>query len=436
MSKADAWQIASCWLAAMLLQACAGAASTRWIIDERNQEIAQLRKVHIVSVLLPPAEGDLAARFGTATVYEAEDLTLHMYKLNFEQLKLLHGETRSAAGHKEEKDSGAFCEGSECLFVPLALPVLVMSLPAGVVDLAVAENKRAKHIEALSGSLAVFAYDADGDYRWHGCCFAPWLMENRQLFPTRFPYSDTIAGSVHDQPQSYREDFHVLTCNAAKMGDDVSQYALFRRFNRTVPDPVQTYYWARVVGQASGTVDRSQYFDWVEASLPQAELDAGEVYFASQPLETVNCREVANMLIEAEDLASEGPNIVRRTGSAETTVMTLEDAEMAERERRVELSLPIDCPGAKAGKILPQWYIYRTVKAAVPDPVHRYYWARVIKENPLGGSYTIAVAEFERSVTADIITAGEKYYRTHPLESLDCAPFVAMLVGARQAALE
>ena len=49
---------------------------------------------------------------------------------------------------------------------------------------------------------------------------------------------------------------------------------------------------------------------------------------------------------------------------------------------------------------------------------------------------TSTLAEFERSVTADIVAAGEQYYRTHPLKSLDCAPVVAMLDEARQAALK
>jgi hypothetical protein len=177
---------------------------------------------------------------------------------------------------------------------------------------------------------------------------------------------------------------------------------------------------------------KKYYCDDVRAKARETDL-ARRLMGDEQEVRVTGCFEEAELHNRVTDprLSS-----ARLGGSGETKELTPKEVEMTERERRQELSLPIDCPGAKAGKILPQWYIYRTVKVAVPDPVHSYYWARVIKENPLGGSYTIAVAEFERSVTADIITAGEEYYRTHPLKSLDCAPVVAMLDEARQAALE
>ena len=121
--------VCSLAVAVMLLQACGTAHA---ILEDRNRKFTQRKTVHVVSVPQPPTEGDLAARLGTPTVYQVEDLSLHAYELDYEELKLLHAETRSAAG--EEDYPSVFCEGAECVYLaPFYLPVLIIEgLPDGV----------------------------------------------------------------------------------------------------------------------------------------------------------------------------------------------------------------------------------------------------------------------------------------------------------------
>jgi hypothetical protein len=260
-------------------------------------------------VAQPPTESDLTARLGTPTVYQVEDRSLHAYELDYEELKLLHAETRSAAG-QEDKSRG-FCEGADCLFLPLALPAFI-DLPLAPLYLALEEDERKKQVEKqieyLSGHLAVFAYDADGNYRWHGCCLSTAFIDEFGLYPGLLPYTVKPEAGQPGWPTTYRADKWVMHCHRAKAGDGYSSYTLFSSFDKFVPDPVQTYYWARMASQTPGA-ERPIYFSWVENSLPPEALEAGETYFLSHPFETVNCREVANMLVAAESSRSVGPNV-------------------------------------------------------------------------------------------------------------------------------
>ena len=302
--------VCSLAVAVMLLQACSGIAQE--IREDHNRKFTQRNTVHVVSVPQPPTEGDLAARLGTPTVYQVEDLSLHAYELDYEELKLLHAETRSAAG--EEDNPSVWCEGVGCVFFPLFLPILIFDAPFVGIELALEEGERAKQVEALTGRLAVFAYDLEGNYRWHGCCLSTGVIDEFGLHPGLLPYTVKPEAGQPGRPTTYRADKWVMYCHRAKAGNGFSRRNLFSSFNKFVPDPVQTYYWARMASQTPGA-ERPIYFRWeddfrrVEASLPPEALKAGEAYFLSHPLETVDCREVANLLVEAENAGSEGPNV-------------------------------------------------------------------------------------------------------------------------------
>ncbi len=307
MPRTPELRILACSLAAavMLLDGCVPGMSSKLITEPRNERFAELKKAYIVTVPQPPTESDLAVRLGMPTVYRVEDISLHAYELDYEELKLLHDEMRSAAGREDE--SSGICEGAECFFLPFILPVLIMDAPFAAVGLALKEDERAKQIEDLTGRFAVFAYDADGNYRWQGCCYSPGLMDNRRAFYTRFPYPTNSAWWPQGFPDAYRADYRVLSCKDAKMGFPYVRNALFQQFNKTVPDAVQTYYWARVASEASNS--GKMYLEWAENSLPPKDLKAGEKYFRSHPLEAVDCRDVVEMLIEAESSGSKGPNV-------------------------------------------------------------------------------------------------------------------------------
>jgi hypothetical protein len=301
-------------------------------------------------------------------------------------------------------------------------PFLVYDAPVSAIVLAFEEGERLKQVEQLSGRLAVFAYDADGNYRWQGCSFPHDFIGENGPRVTRLPDPANSTNWKKDPSDVYWADYQVLSCHRAKAGDSYFQAGLFRRFNETVFDPVYTYYWARIAGENSHR-GNSRYLQGVESSLPPEALKAGERYFRSHPLDTVDCREVADMLVEAKNSGSEGPNfkIARPSlGPAEPT--------------KAAMSGIFDCPLAKAGDIGAQWSIFRMVNAMVPDPIETYNWARVVKDNPKGWSYTYE--RIQRTLPIVTVEAGEKYYLTHPLELIDCASLWSTLAKAQEAGSE
>ena len=105
----------------------------------------------------------------------------------------------------------------------------------------------------------------------------------------------------------YRADTLALHCHRAKAGDGSSWIALFHSFGKP-PGPAQTYYRTRMASQTTGQ-ERPIHLRWVEDSFPPRALEGGEAYFLSHTRETVECREVANMLVEAESSGSMRPNV-------------------------------------------------------------------------------------------------------------------------------
>jgi hypothetical protein len=142
MSRTPEPYILACSIAVavIFLGGCVPGMSSKIYLEARNERFAELRKAHVVSVPQPPTQSDLAARLGTPAVYLVEDLSLHEYELDYEELKLLHAETLSATG--QEDKSGGICEDTaECVLLALLSPILIYDAPFAAIVLAFEEGE-------------------------------------------------------------------------------------------------------------------------------------------------------------------------------------------------------------------------------------------------------------------------------------------------------
>ena len=282
-------------VAVQVLAGCGAAQYTiaREVDEARLARAATLAQNKVAIFAPPPSTAELTTFLGEPSTYGAEDLTFDVYELRYDQVKALNEllSNRGINGDWLPVNESTF-SGADAALLGLMVPGQIVMLPFTIIDLVM--DPPGAGIEKIpKPRRLVFAYDENGNYRWQGCCFPPDFIDENGPSVTRLPDPANSANWKENPPDAYWADYQVLSCHNAKPGDRNVQARLFRRFNETVSDPVYAYYWATHRGY-------SQYLQWVENSLPPEALKAGEAYFLSHPLETVDCREVADMLVEAK----------------------------------------------------------------------------------------------------------------------------------------
>jgi len=299
--------------------------STSGIKEDRARKVADLSTIYVHVEPEAPQEKDLAAAFGTPAAYRAGDLTLQMYSLEYAQAREVQKASRKAARRaqkealkdkdkeKDKESMDALDAAVLVLFAPIWVPSMLLAVPLAGADYAVgsaivaAEGNDPR--EGVTGMGALVVRDAEGNYRWQACCFSKNVRDEQGPVPRMMPDPprDATSTTILPVPDIYRTDLWVLVCSRARNGDGLSQTTLFESANKSVPDPVYTYFWART--RRDGNPDgEARYLDWVEKSFSREDLAAGEAYYESHPLGEVDCRALAEMLIEAEVSGSKGPN--------------------------------------------------------------------------------------------------------------------------------
>lgn len=300
----------------MTLDGC----SARFIQEDHDREVTELSIVYVDALAEPPHYDDLTNHFGNPETYEVEDLRLHAYALNFDQLRTLHAATRKAAeltrkaAEEEEKSPRAEQAPADStaaavavLTAPFWVPLALLSLPivgadyaAGSAIVTAGDDRAAR----LAGRKALFAYGRDEAYRWHACCLPPDGGSTDNLALGALP-NTTTPYVIKDRalPQSYRVDNLVIRCHRAKSGNRFAQFDLSNDFRRYGADPVSAYYWARVLEDNPDSAN-PQSIERLKADLPKETIKAAEAHYESNPLALVNCRMTAEQLIAAFDAGS------------------------------------------------------------------------------------------------------------------------------------
>jgi len=301
--------------AAMLLGGC----SAQAIKQDRRDRVAELGKFHVHAAPDVPSLAVLEANLGVPEVTEVSGLRFAMYPVGYEQGRKLQKQAMKAekkSAKRDEKDKlGPGGYAALVLLSPIYVPAMVLAAPIAGADLAIGsaivaaegDDPRKK----VTGVGALFVHDAEGNYRWHACCFRPNVL-NDSLFDEkgpnirRIPYGwrNKVKPEAAADLDGFRRDYRLVQCLRARAGDVIDQRTIFERFNATVPDPVPAYYWARAIAEGGGA---PVFLERSEAKLSAEELAAAEAHYRANPLAEVDCAATADRLLQAESEGTKGP---------------------------------------------------------------------------------------------------------------------------------
>lgn len=266
--------------------------------QSREDEIAKLQKVHVARLDPPPSQSELAQSLGAPSVHRVEDLTLHVYALDFAELKRLHAETKKA-GEAPKKPVNPAAYVLLGLFALPGLPFLAADLPFSAAILAVEGDDRSKQ---LAGRYAVFAYDAAGNYRWQACCPSVRFISEAGVNPLQLPGYPPVAAPKWSRSgaANYIADIAVLNCHQAKAGNGPAQFALSQRFKERPTNLTLAYYWARALHDNQNDM-RPGPIERLRKELPVDALRAAEAHYTANPLASLDCRQMAETLARTPD---------------------------------------------------------------------------------------------------------------------------------------
>jgi hypothetical protein len=283
-----------------ILGGCGAAIVDRERAEARQAQADALNQTRASVFSPPPNEAEIAALFGPFETYNAADLTLHSYELGYDEIAKINALVADAGSKGEWLPSvePTFSSG-DAAELAIQAPGMVMFLPLTLLTFAHLDE-----VKELGPRRIIFAYDEAGDYRWTLCCIQ--LSEGERggkITQPELPLKEletitaTLFQSGPENDPRIVEDELAIYCSLAKAGSSRGARFLYTRIHQGALDPAWANYWART---DSDFFDGKEFVATSGAHIKSEVARAGAKLYAANPLESLDCRNHAQLLMASQ----------------------------------------------------------------------------------------------------------------------------------------